>query len=112
VKLDPLEVIRQQLAQLERERRGPGLAKSGSSSVTRESNSNFDAKLRFAEELERIWPKVSQRRRAARLGIHESTLRGWIRRDALDRCPTQEAFEKLARYAQYADLALEFGGRS
>ncbi len=110
MRLDPLDVIRQQLEQLERERRGPGIAKSGASSVTAQQQSNLDAKLRFSAEMDRIWPRVSQRRRAARLGIHESTLRGWLRRDALDRFPNEDAFAKLARYAQFAELSGEFGG--
>jgi hypothetical protein len=86
----------------------PGLVRC--STLTSAQQSNLQTKLRFAAELEATWPGVSQRRRAIRLAVHESTLRGWLRRDALDRVPPPEAFEKLDRYRQFNALRLEFGG--
>lgn len=85
----------------------PGLARC--SALTPEQHSNLQAKRAFAAKLDELWPSVSQRKRAAKLGVHESTLRGWINEDALDRLPPAEAVEKLARYEQFTALQREFG---
>jgi transcriptional regulator with XRE-family HTH domain len=85
----------------------PGLARCAA--LSPEQYSNLQAKQRFAAKLDQVWPGVSQRKRAARLGVHESTLRGWLNEDALDRVPSAKAIEKLARYEQFAALQREFG---
>lgn len=85
----------------------PGLARC--SALSPEQYSNLQAKRAFGAKLDGTWPGVSQRKRAARLGVHESTLRGWLNEDALDRIPSQEAIQKLARYEQFTALQREFG---
>lgn len=85
----------------------PGLARCAA--LSPEQYSNLQAKRCFAAKLNAVWPGVSQRKRAARLGIHESTLRGWLKEDALDRVPSAKAIEKLSRYEQFAALQREFG---
>lgn len=85
----------------------PGLARCAA--LSPEQHSNLQAKRAFAARLGAVWPGLSQRKRAARLGVHESTLRGWLNEDALDRVPSQQAIEKVARYEQFSALHREFG---
>jgi hypothetical protein len=86
----------------------PGLARCSSS---RSAESTLRAKARFEKLIEAagLAGENNGRELARILGKGESTVRGWRNPDALDRHPSEEAFEKLERLAQFNELAREFG---
>lgn len=83
----------------------PGIARAPA--LTAEQHSNLQAKLRWQALAAPL--NLKTRELARKLDYHESTLRGWLHRGALNRKPPEPAFEKLERLAQLHALYREFG---
>jgi hypothetical protein len=108
---DPLEVIRQQLAQLERERaRGPGIARCAPPACA-EDLRKLGAKHEARRRINALWPDLSQRRIAEnKFGIDESTLRGQLDPRVMNREPSEKVLQRLDDYEELARLAQRIGG--
>lgn len=85
----------------------PGLVRC--QALTPDQQSNLQAKLKFERDIAAAGLQLSKRGLAKFFGVAESTLRGWVNHDALDRFPPDSAFEKLARYCEHRALWREFG---
>ncbi len=86
----------------------PGLARclrSQASSV----QSKLDAKRETSERIVALWPELSWRKRAAKLKVDASTLRGQLDPLALNRGPSEKVLQMLAWYEEIASLSRKIG---
>lgn len=86
----------------------PGLARCLRSSAA-EMQCRLDAKLATSERIKALWPKLSWRKRAERLGINEATLRGQLDPRALERRVSDDVLELLDHFEAIARLSGKMG---
>ncbi|HKY40701.1 MAG TPA: hypothetical protein VJN18_32425 [Polyangiaceae bacterium] len=86
----------------------PGLARCIRSSAAT-IQSKLDAKLDTSERIKALWPKLSWRKRADKLCVDESTLRGQLHPDALNRGPSDKVLRMLEHYEGIASLSARKG---
>jgi len=86
----------------------PGLARCIRSSAAT-VQSKLDAKAEISDRIVALWPNLSWRKRAKKLHIDESTLRGQLDPMALNRGPSAKVLEMLEWYEQIASLTRKIG---
>ncbi len=86
----------------------PGLARCIRSSAAT-TQSKLDAKIETSDRIVALWPELSWRKRAAKLRVDESTLRGQLNPLALERGPSTKVLEMLEWYEQLAALTKKIG---
>ena len=86
----------------------PGLARCVLDSSV-EQQRKLDAKAATSDRIVALWPSLSWRKRAEKLRVDESTLRGQLDPRAMNREPSPRVLELLEWHEQIASLSAKIG---